>query len=171
MMFTLRWRTTRSIMNTYIGLVGRNRCAVQRRFCGEGLDHHQVLGIMYLQAQTKTRLKIRKIREQLLKRILTRADLSLLLVTQYVRSLLNCKSVITSLCARSLFSISSPDFTLKSATFPDSWPVMMTLGVGVKAQTVAFEPMGLNMNRGSLDSEEPWSVRETCNLDRVITHV
>jgi len=82
----------------------------------------------------------------------TRAALSLLLVMQYVQSLLICKSVTTSLCARSLLSISSPVLTLKSATLPDSCPVMITFGVNVNAQTVAFEPTGLNMNSGSFDS-------------------
>jgi hypothetical protein len=81
-----------------------------------------------------------------------RAILSLLLVMQYVRSVLSCRSVTMSLCARSLFSISSPVLTLKSATLPDSCPVMMMLGMSVKAQTVALLPMGLKKNSGSSDS-------------------
>jgi hypothetical protein len=31
---------------------------------------------------------------------------------------------------------------------------MMTLGINVNAQTVAFDPIGLNMYRGSFDSEK-----------------
>ena len=82
----------------------------------------------------------------------TRAALSLLLVMQYAQSLLICRSVTTSLCARSLLSTSSPVLTLKRATLPDSCPVIITFGVNVNAQTVAFEPIGLNMYRGSFDS-------------------
>lgn len=75
---------------------------------------------------------------------------------QYDPSLLICRSVTTSLCARSLLFISSPesslDLTLNKATLPDSCPVMMTFETGVNEQTVAFEPIGLKIWRGSSDS-------------------
>lgn len=72
---------------------------------------------------------------------------------QYVLSLLSCRSVTTSPCARSLLSISSPVLTLNSATLPDSCPVMMMLGCAVNAQTVALDPMGWNIYLGSLGSK------------------
>jgi len=120
---------------------------VERRFRRECFDDHECLCVMYLSKQslyqkTQTFAKHRH----------TRADLSLLLVMQYVLSGLSCKSVTTSLCARSLLSISSPVLTLKRATLPDSWPVTMMFGCAVKAQTVAFDPIGLNMCAGSFDS-------------------
>ena len=71
---------------------------------------------------------------------------------QYVLSLLSCRSVTTSPCARSLLSVSSSVLTLNSATFPDSCPVMMMLGCAVNAQTVAFDPMGWNIYLGSVNS-------------------
>lgn len=71
---------------------------------------------------------------------------------QYVLSLLSCRSDITSPCARSLLSTSSPVLTLNNATFPDSCPVKIMLGCAVNAQTVAFDPMGWNIYLGSLDS-------------------
>lgn len=84
----------------------------------------------------------------------TREDLSLLLVMQYVLSLLSCRSVTTSLCARSLLLTSSPVLTLNKATLPDSWPVIIILGCKVNAQTVALDPIGLNKYLGSFDSRE-----------------
>ena len=73
---------------------------------------------------------------------LTRAVLSLLLVMKYVWSRLICRSVTVSMCARSLFKISSPDLTSNRDTLPDSCPVTMIPGARVNAHTVAFEPMG-----------------------------
>ena len=78
---------------------------------------------------------------------------------KYVLSGLNCKSVTVSICARSLFKTSSPVFASKSATFPDSWPVMMSDGMWAKAQTTALLPVGLKNETGSFDSSRSNSAR------------
>lgn len=129
----------------HIWFEGRNGRTVQWCLCCIRFQDHQSFGIVYL-ISPSARLRCSSAGKH------TRADLSLLLVMQYVLSLLICRSVTTSPCARSLLSTSSPVLMLNSATFPDSCPVMMTLGVKVNAHTVAFDPMGLNICKGSCDS-------------------
>lgn len=79
-----------------------------------------------------------------------RAVLSLLLVMKYDRSAESCRSVTTSMCARSFESTSSPERASKSATLPDSWPVRISPGMYGNAHTVALLPMGWKSDSGSL---------------------
>jgi hypothetical protein len=96
--------------------------------------------------------QISKRRQRRAKTRRTRAVLSLLLVTKYVRSGWTCKSVTTSLCACSLLTTSSPVLASHRATFPDSCPVRIRDGSWAKVTTVALDPMGLNVNTASFDS-------------------
>jgi len=129
------------VSRTHIRITGQNRCTIQRRFCHKGFKDLQRLSIMYLDMLISVQSQPDHKNESV--QILTRADLSLLLVIQYVLSLLNWRSVTVSPCALSLLFSSSPLFTSNNATLPDSWPVKMTPGALVNAQTVAFEPIGL----------------------------
>src|SRR6266851_4558473 len=78
-----------------------------------------------------------------------RAVLALLLVMKYVPSAESCRSVTTSMCARSFESTSSPVCASKSATLPDSWPVRISPGVYGNAHTVALLPTGWKSDAGS----------------------
>lgn len=56
-------------------------------------------------------------------------------------------------CARSLLRTSSSVFASKSATLPDSCPVRIRSETCARVHTVGFEPIGLNSDTGSRDSD------------------
>lgn len=88
----------------HIWFIWCDSCTVQWGFCCEGFDHVEGFSIVYLHKNYLINTDVAF--EANAKRAL--ADLSLLLVMQYVLSGLICRSVTTSPCARSLLSTSSP---------------------------------------------------------------